>query len=152
MVRDAETIRRWYILLENLLNSLCKADGTHSQIFWFELTLLGYGGVFFNPSICPVCDIQFEDNSKIVFDERDGVFMHEFHCEALEYLTIDSAVHKIIKMLTAVNFNDSVKIKPSLKQIELMSALFLRLLSVHFGKVPSVRQSLFCHLQDTFLK
>jgi len=143
MVRDAETVQRWYSLLESLLDSLCTCDCTPSQVFWFELTLLKYGGVFLNPSICPLCDKKFADGSTIVFDERDGVFIHDFHDEALRYPALDFGVYRIIKMLTTVSFENSVKLKPSLRQNDILRTLLKKMLTIHFEIIPSGRQSLF---------
>jgi DNA repair protein RecO len=143
IVRDAESIHQWYSLLMALLDSLCFKGCTTSQVFWFELVLLKYGGVLVDPSSCPLCDKKFDDRSSIVFDDRDGIFIHHDHDDSAQYPAVDGGVYKMIKMLTVVDFEGSQRIKPSVIQVGIMSSLLKKLLIIHYGSLPSGRESLF---------
>lgn len=146
IVRDAESTQYWYLFLSALLDGLCHGGCTISQVFWFELAILKNDGVLVDPSICPFCDQTFDNNSKIVFDDRDGAFIHDHHDESGDCSLVDGGVYKMIKMLTMVNFESSMKIKPSFKQTQLLTSLLSKLLNIHLGKLPSGRDSLLSFL------
>jgi len=149
MAKDAESHSMWYKELADFLDWMSEKDCSFITLFWFELLLLHQGGVMPDLEVCPHCDCQLDGANVVVFDTCDGMFVHQKHLKdeigAMKRnpkaRVVSMGDIKIMSRLLVSSQDECMQIKLSAKQVDSIGFLLESLLKIHFGKIPSSRES-----------
>ena len=142
--RDAESHCQWFHFLQGILDFLCAGKYEPAVLLWFDLSLMARSGVLGDLTSCPLCDDPLDGTRSIVCNVRDGFFAHKAHGDQSS-IDVDISCYKIMSRFSSQSLLNSLKIKMSFKQWELINGFVTRLLRIHFGFCPDMREK--CHDQ-----